>query len=1097
MSASDKFQKFTQIEHVLKRPDTYIGSIDTVSEEQWIIQDLKAIKKIVNYNPGLVQTAVELITNAVDHNFRCLSGNLEPVTKIECHIDDNSLTITNNGQGIPIEIHKEHKIYIPELIFSNLLTSSNYDDTQKRETAGRNGLGSKLTVIFSLEFTIELVTSGQKYVQTFKNNMSEKGKPVITKTKVKDYTKVIFKPDFKLFKMSSFKDNDTRLMIEKRIFDISAVTSKKLSVFLNDVKIDIKEFKDYIDIYIPEGAKKVLYEDEKWSIGFSLNPYDTSTAISFINGLYTCENGRHVDIIFEPVIKKVVEEIQNLAKVKKDNITIKPSYIRENLIVFVKCLAGNPKFNSQTKKKVESADFTKCVIPDDIISKISKLGFVDQLIEIARTKDLNNMKKATGSSTTIKRRIVIPKLDDAVNAGTKKSHLCKLIICEGDSAKSMIMSGISEVGNDYFGIFPIRGKMLNVKTATIKQLTENEEIININKILGLSYDMVDKSKLRYGGVIIFADNDEDSYHVNSLIINYFTHFWPKIVEDGFISKMITPLVKVKLNKKEIDFYNMYDFKEWKNNNNIGVYSQKRYKGLGTSSNSEAKQYFKDIAKNNIFYTYDPKIDEEKVLLAFDKKNADLRKKWISDAIVKIDRDGSSIDYTQKNVSVSSFIDNELVQFSIYDCKRSLPSAIDGLKPSQRKVLYGSIIKKIFTKKDETKVAQLGSFVAEKCHYFHGEVSLFETIIGMAQEFTGSGNAQIMFPSGQFGSRNLGGKDSANPRYIFSYLNKWIPIMFNEIDSKIIEYNYEDDDKIEPIKYVPVLPMILLNGALGIATGFSCNVPCFSPKDVIENIRALINDPDAPIKKMSPWYKYFKGTIIENGVNKWISRGIFERQTSKKVLVTELPIGLWYENFKDLLKKLEVDNILSYKDTPIQDPVNKQDYIHFLVTFENEQTDQAVIDLLKLEVGINATNMVAFTASGEIKKYESAEEILWNFYEIRLDMYHKRKAFMLSELDRRRHHISEKARFIKLIVTDKLVINKKKKSILVSELEKLKFSIIDELLALSISTLTEDRIDELNKEIENLSKEIELLRVKTAESLWLDDIDLLEKYLILI
>jgi DNA topoisomerase II len=1081
--SADSFQKLTQIEHVRKRPDTYIGSIATTEETRWCLQDQKMIQKKLKYNPGLEQCILELLTNAVDHSERCIKKSLEPVTKIDINLTSDSFTVKNNGQGIPIE--KKDGMYIPEMIFGHLLTSSNYNDSEQRNWNGTNGLGCKVCNIFSKSFTVEVVSSGQKYEQTFSDNLSKKTEPKIKACKLNDYTKITFCPDFSSFKMKSFDDHDNKLVIEKRIYDITAMISKKITVSYNDTKLQLKSFGDYVELYTD--SKKIPYEDANWSLYFAMNPYDVPTQVSFVNGVATEEGGTHVNHVMDQVVKKVVEHIEKMAKVKKAGIVIKPAYVREKIIVFVKASIVNPRFGSQTKTQLKSSptEFgSRCVVPDDIISKICKLGLVEEIIQTAEAKQLALMKKET--SATKKSRISdVPKLDDANFAGTKQSNLCTLILTEGDSAKSMVLSGLSAIPNakNIFGVFPLKGKLLNVKTATVKQLSENEELININKILGLSHDLKNKSNLRYHSCMIMTDSDHDGSHIKGLLMNYFTEYWPEIVSSEFITTLLTPVVKVTVGKKVLSFYNNSDHEKWALENKNIKFSQKYYKGLGTSTSAEAKEYFKDLSKNKVFYEFNSERDIPKIKLAFDKTLADDRKEWISNAIVK---NKTPIDYTKKKVSVSSFIDNELVLFSIYDCSRSLPNMMDGLKVSQRKVLFGTM-KYGPTEKNQVKVAELGSYISGLTHYHHGEVSLQGTIVNMAQEFVSSGNAQVLFPSGQFGTRNEGGADAASSRYIFTYLKDWVRVMYNEYDSAILEYNTDDSVQIEPKMFVPVLPMILLNGATGIGTGWSCDVPCFNPKDIISNIK-LMNLGKAP-KEMIPWYKGFKGTITTTSVkNRWISRGQFSRLTKKRIHITELPIGLWYENFKDLLKKYELINFLTFEDNLVTE--NGLDYDEFTVTFTDDITDEQVVKLLKLESNISATNMVGFSSKLAIKKYSDPLEILKEFYEYRLNFYGLRKKYMCSVLEKKLNLVSEKLRFIKLVISDKIVVFKRSKKDVTESMNAHKFSEehIDLFLEISIVSFTEELIKKLESEVASITEELNVLKAKSEKVLWTEDLD---------
>jgi DNA topoisomerase-2 len=373
----------------------------------------------------------------------------------------------------------------------------------------------------------------------------------------------------------------------------------------------------------------------------------------------------------------------------------------------------------------------------------------------------------------------IPKLDDANSAGGKKSRDCTLILTEGDSAKTLAVSGLSVVGRDLYGVFPLRGKVLNVREASAKQMTENAEITNIVKIMGLKYGKKytesDLSSLRYGHLMVMTDQDQDGSHIKGLLINFIHYNWPSLLRVPFMEQFITPIVKVSKGKEEIPFYSIPEFEEWKQANPTQrSWKVKYYKGLGTSTPKEAKEYFQDMERHRISFSYSGPQDDESIKLAFSKSEVDARKRWL-DCWLQERKDkraqglnesylyGSETDV----VTYSDFVNKELVQFSNADNERSIPSIVDGLKPGQRKVLFTCFKR---NDKREIKVAQLAGSVAELSAYHHGETSLMTTIINLAQNFVGSNNLNLLQPIGQFGTRLHGGKDAASPRYIFTMLS---------------------------------------------------------------------------------------------------------------------------------------------------------------------------------------------------------------------------------------------------------------------------------------------------------------------------------------
>ena len=1086
-SVENRYKKFTQIEHVLARPGMYVGDIATVTSEQWILEPKSEhiITKFVTWNPGIYKIFDEIITNASDECQRNKS-----VKNIKVSFDKDTISISNDGSGIPIQIHKEHNIYVPELIFGNLLSSSNYDDSKKRTTGGLNGLGAKLTNIYSTEFIIETVCSGTKYVQVFKNNMSEIGKPEITKTKEKDYTKITFTPDFAKFKLKNLKDglkeeqeHDTLEVLKKRVFDISAITPKTVSVYLNDEKIKCKDFTEYTSYYIGNKteAPRVCYEEPngRWQVCVALTKKDSFQHVSFVNGLSTIDGGSHVDHVILPIIKKCSEEIQ----AKHKNITVKPQYVKDSLFVFINSTIENPTFSSQTKDKhtTRVSEFgSKFTLTDDFTKKILKLGFVDSLLAVAEAKEKKSLSKTDGKKVV---RLSIPKLDDANKAGTNESLKCTLILTEGDSAKTTAVSGLSVVGRDYYGVFPLRGKLLNTREASFSQISKNEEILNIKKILGLQTDTKSTKNLRYGKVLVMTDADYDGFHIKALLINFIDAGWPDLLKEVFIGSIVTPIVKVSKGNERLSFYTHKEYINWKETEQAkGNWNIKYYKGLGTSTATEAREYFKHLKVLN--YVNKTTDDSNALVLAFKKTEADERKKWIQKNTEKFE----GLDYnTKESVPVAQLVNKELVLFSISDNIRSIPSVVDGLKPGQRKVLFACFKKKL---KTEIKVAQLAGYISEHTAYHHGEHSLQETIIKMAQNYMGSNNMNLLEPVGQFGTRILNGQDASSPRYIFTHLSKHSEELFNPLDFPLLEYLNDDGQSIEPKYYVPTLPLILINGTEGIGTGFSTKIPSFNPDDLKFCLEKLVEDPDYEIPELTPWYRGFGGHIEKVETNKWVSYGSYII-TDNTIKITEIPIGESIENYKQFLEKMEADDrIITFKNNSTDTKVN------FEIKMRKESLDQweysgTLEKNLKLISNINATNMYIFNEKGNLQKMNSPEDILLLFYRIRNKYHIKRKEYLTEQINKELTVLESKVKFVQAIVNDELVVFKRKKQQITEDIKKMGLyenPNYDYLLNMPIHTFTEETIAKLEKEYVSKSEEYKRIQSTTIKDLWNQDFE---------
>lgn len=1085
-----KYEKLSQREHILKRPDSYIGAIDPITQKTWIIENGVCIKKELTYSPGLCKIFDEIIVNAIDH-----SVNDSTVTKISINLDIKTgiISVSNNGSGIPIEKHEKEKIYIPELIFGNFLTSSNYDDTQDRVTGGRNGFGAKLTNVYSTSFTIETIDAKNKkhYTQTFTNNMLEKSKPVIKQCTRVGMTKITFLPDYSKFKMKKMTKDQYKIF-EKRVYDITACTHEKVSVFLNNEKINIKSFSNYVDLFIGNKKEtKRIYEkiiDKNYSWEIIACPSKSFDQVSFVNGICTSDGGTHV----EHIVKQICSKIVNVLTLKKNSITIKNNYVKEHLFVFIKSTIINPSFHSQTKDKLQttvSKFGMKVNISDTFVTNLLKTGIQDQILSLATFKEKGTLKKTDGTKKT---KIKIPKLEDAHWAGTHKSQQCTLILTEGDSAKTFAMSGLSIIGKEKYGVFPLRGKLLNVREATAKQLIENEEINALKKIIGLQQDKVytNTKELRYGSVMFLTDQDVDGSHIKGLGLNFFDTFWNSLLQiPGFFKGFFTPIVKVKKGNEVLVFYTLTDFENWKQSvQNIHQYHIKYYKGLGTNTAKEAKDYFQKFNDHLIEYNWDD-ASKQSLELAFDKKNADQRKRWLE----KYDRN-QILEHAQKEVFINEFIHKDLIHFSNADNQRSIPCLYDGLKVSQRKILWACLKRNLTFDKKEIKVSQLAGYVSEHANYHHGEASLMGAIIGLAQNYVGSNNINLLDPVGQFGTRNQNGKDHASPRYIFTKLTQLASSIFNPHDNTLLEYVTDDDGNMcEPNYYIPVLPMVLINGCEGIGTGFSTSCPNFNAKEIVYILKnRLINDLNDI--ELNPSYNGFNGTIIETTKSNFSIHGKYTQLNSKTIEITELPVGKNCKSFEDYDKLLDA---LETKGT-ITDYIKDCTDIkcHFKVTFKDPITE-TTLKLLKLETKMNTNNIHLFNDEKQIHKY-TINEILQEYFEKRLCLYSKRKDYLLDQYNHMYTKVSAKIKFLEMIMSDQLIVYKKPKQQIMKELESHKFPKIentyDFLLKLPIHSFTQEQLEKLKKESNNWYQQIQDLEKKTNKDLWIIDLQEIEKLL---
>lgn len=1112
MASNDlnKYQKKSDKEHILDNPDMYIGSVENVDANEFIYDSTNITRKNISYIAGLYKLFDECIVNCRDHAVRMEQliknnpDNNNPLTYIDISIDEEGIiTFTNDGNGIDIAEHPEYKLWIPEMIFAHLRTSTNYDKSEKKIVGGKNGYGIKLVFIWSSWGKIETIDHkrGLKYIQEFHNNLDIIDKPKITKCKTKPYTKVSFKPDYKRLGLNNGLTEDMLNLFKRRIYDIAAVTNKNIKVKLNLQLVPIKTFQQYVKMIISDTEHKYESPDERWEYVIALAPEGEFYQMSFVNGIYTSKGGKHVDYIMNQIIKKITLYIKN-----KKKVDVKPSAIRENIALFLRCDIENPSYESQTKDfmNTPSSKFgSSCEVSDKFIENICKMGIMSSACAITEVKENKSQKKTDGSKNKNIRGI--PKLVDANYAGTAKSKDCMLILCEGDSAKAGIISGLSQDDRNYIGVYPMKGKLFNVRGESVTKIGDNKEITEIKQILGLEhgkkYNQEDvTSKLRYSKVVFMTDQDLDGSHIKGLGINLFDSGWNSLIQiPNFIGYINTPILKATKGSQKQQFYNEGEFSEWKKNNDIKGWNIKYYKGLGTSTGKEFKEYFKE--KKVIYFNWDGEQSSEYIDMIFNKKRSDDRKDWLG----KYDRE-LYLDTNKTSVTYKEFIDKEFIHFSKYDNDRSIPNILDGLKISQRKILFAAFKKKL---NSEIKVAQFSGYVSEHSGYHHGEASLNGAIINMAQNYVGSNNINLFEPRGQFGTRLLGGKDAASERYIFTLLNKLTRLIYPSVDDNILKYLNDDGQSVEPIYYIPIIPIVLINGAKGIGTGFSTDIMSYNPLQIINRVELMLkNNNNYKMITIDPYYEGFQGTIdkIDEG-KKYLIKGIYEIVNDNKVKINELPIGTWTQDYKEFLESLidtkKKDSIVKdFNDNSTDTTVNftiefKSGTLKELLDKKIEHNINGLQKFLKLYSIQSTCNMHLFNNKEQLKKYSNPEEIIDDYYDTRLEYYAIRKEYLLKKLNEDLKLISNKTRFISETINDKIDLRKKKKVEIVQILTKYKFDDIynndyEYLRKMPMDSVCEESIEKMKKEKDEITCSINDLESSSNEDLWLKELLILKE-----
>jgi DNA topoisomerase-2 len=719
---------------------------------------------------------------------------------------------------------------------------------------------------------------------------------------------------------------------------------------------------------------------------------------------------------------------------------------------------------------------------------------VREAIEIKRLGTLVKTEKKT--------KAAVPRIEgfDRANLQGHPKHRkeCTLILCEGLSAKTYAVTGIEtgwkgRKGRDWFGVYALRGKLLNVRNATPDAISKNKELGDIIKILGLRIrgDYADDESfatLSYGRVLIITDADSDGVHIASLLLNFFHSLFPSLLHRDFLYLMMTPIAKVFFSKGSNRVrvcYSDNEYHKLMREAPPGVIGRvKYYKGLGTSSDEEIHDTF---GQKVVRYIWDSEAaaDLEK---AFHKKNADLRKEWLTGY------DPEAYMTPGDEYAVSAYVNQELVRYSIDNCRRSLPNIFDGLKLSQRKILYAAFKRRLFSDTKPMKVAQLAGYVAEHSNYHHGEQCLHDTIVRMAHDFVGSNNMPYFVQDGQFGSRSHHGNDAANARYIFTRLHAYARQLFPTSEDELLQYTPDDGERVEPDYYVPILPMILVNGCTaGIGTGWSCSVPCYNPKELCEKIKVWVrnNGSIAPeeINDLVPYYHGFRGRIERVSETRFMSYGAFEEMMTKAkgrwFRITEIPVSVSTDKYKEMLEEMveskKLRRMLNYSRPNTVD-------------FHVEVADGFVPDhdSLSLKSPISLTNMVLFSHDGRLQKYSDLHSIFHTYCVTRMGLYTMRKAQEKHDLLQKRKVLSNKLRFLVAIHRQEMSVANVPEAQIVESLVSGGYDRHEDsyayLLDIPVRWFSEEKIRSLRTQIDEITAAItENERLSEGER-WLRDLN---------
>jgi DNA topoisomerase-2 len=1147
--SQDEYSRRDQRTHLYIRPGMYIGHDEPLARDEWLfdVDHLTMVKTRIDTVPALCQIFLEVLTNASDNVAKSRAAGIEP-GPIYINMSDNMISVKNGGRVIPIEMHLTEGVYNPELCFGTLLTSSEY--TGDRQTAGTNGIGAKATNVFSKQFAVIIFDPWRhlKYTQVWNDNMLATDGPIIESYDGTDSsTEVIYEADFARFGYAGGYTDHAYGLFARFAVDVSFAS--KVRVYFNDQLFHYYDIRSYGALYFGSRITDALVHYE-WAAGArvrDLDGYqiaddgitlpvielmvvdapDTGYQVSFVNGLMTKSGGVHVLAALKAIGKDVLSTI-NESKIKKlqkqsktgtiDSAqrklhTVTLTDISPHIFLLLSYRVLNPKHGSQTKEALQSPRPTINISP-------AKLGIIKRWDLITRLEHGLKAKQYKLPDRVGKRkqtRVGLVKGVDANSAGHKTLwSKCTLYISEGVSGAGYVSILLSLVqnGRDFIGVLPMRGKGLNVMKASESLIGENKEIIELQKALGLGPHYSDYTKqevyqtLRYGSLMIMADSDDDGKHIIGLLLCFFHCRYPSLLKIGYVKFYRTPIIRAWHGPNTHKFYTHGAYQQWQAATPTWQsYRHKYYKGLGSSLDEEVADDLK--APRIVRCIYDDSAPAA-MALAFSPTQTEARKDWIREWKCVFGIEDIEM------LPISRFINEEMILFSCADMVRSIPKLTDGFKNALTKVIYGAHtrwkIGKLDKTYDEAGVARFGHQVAHDVGYHHNESILNDVIVAMAQDFVSSNNIPWFKKIGQFGSRYEGGKDAAAPRYIKTVPQPLMPYILRREDQCILKSVIDEGQNSGPETYYPIIPMILVNGANGVATGFSTTVPNHNPLDIVKWIRLYLAGTSVEdLPELVPWYRGFTGELVlidRNTVKKrahsttvvtgepdaelatavkdvklsLVTRGIYTVQTDGTIIVTELPIGKWSKTYHKDLEKLTLEKQISgYRDLSVGDKVYFEIYGYKgPISYKH----------LKLSKAIGMSNMTVLMPDGRPQRFSNSEELMLAFCEHRFAAYTRRKSAIIKQTLADIEYLHHKLRFTTLV-------NEKQFKIRNRTVEQMKADLIIHSLPLELTKITNvnaftaEHIVELQQQIHKRQAELQEIETTEETTTWLRELDQFE------
>lgn len=1099
-SKRQRIEHLEQREWVLTRPETYIGAMEPAEISIPDFSGEQVTFKTIIICPALLSLSKELFDNALDN---CQRDNTQRFIKVEWKADH--LIVSNDGSTLPVEKDPKTNEWAICLAFGKFQSGSNFDvkETGKKETvftSGRNGVGSKGCNVFAKKFAVRVTNCEDKktFSVVWEDNMSVMHPPkIVSSTRKSNDTTIEWHPDVaRLGGDLLFMENICKWFS----YNASLCAPPAVKVYFNGEWIKMRSPEHFCKAFggVAPIASETIEKEGKVMMHLCVAARDPEATVNstagltyaFVNGT-PCSEGSHSKYI----LSKIGDIVEAKAKSKRTgnkDLHITPSFLQSNAITIAILLVEKERFTDQRKRCLDAPvkDWGwKWEPSDSFRATLERSTLPDRLIVVAKEKADAEAAKATKTST---RHPNIAKYEPALRRNTDTATL---IVCEGDSAGNLVRSGLTVVGRKDYGLYPLRGKFINARGLSTKAILENKEALELLKILGIQlntkYDKASIKRLPYAKLMVMTDQDVDGSHIMGLLFNLIDTCAPSLLEHkkDYLCRFATSLIRVAIGKKEVGFYSQSEYDTWcdqRKANGEGIGVAKYFKGLGTSSAEQAKQYFRNLNENTITMLHDGSESSESLDLAFNKKRADDRRAFLSDHCDPL----SYVDYSQSVTTVQDFVYNELLpQYALASLKRAIPS-LDGFKEALRKVFFGARSLKLSA---DISVANAAGKIASHTNYHHRGTAMEDTIIGMAADYAGTANINLLLPHGQFGTRHK--HAAASAAYPKICLNAPMhELLFPPVDDMVLSYVVDEGKTVEPTMYAPVIALPLVIGCKGIATGWCTDIPMFHPLDVLDATLDLLDGvSQTAATPMKPWYRGFAGVIEAIDETNFVVYGTGFWK-GDDFHVTEIPPFRETESYKEDWTKADIAS-----GGIIPGEGHTDDRIHLILKGCKRLNDP--IEELGLKKKVSLGNMHLLDPTGKIKKYNTPVAIIKEHLSCRMEVYDKRLAFLVSQCKCELSIVKNKARFIQ--------------ECLAGNFDMRQFQNDDEagaacvalgldpspdedngkygyLINMQMRSLTQQRADRLIAEAKKKETELQELYQKTSRKLWKDDLQKLKE-----